>query len=845
MGMADNLKNIINRQKEVLSELETEQRALENNDLIKENAGLKEELEKLHTDFARVSSNATMLADENNGLKNALYEQIYNEKIKLINTTAQKLDIYFRANINGELNKLTVLENNVKMKIDNIRDMLIKNNIDSKDDLYAKLEELSALLDRKVTEAHANATRMSSAFSQEESDEIEALKNEQITDEQIHAIANKNNLERFVGLNVLNAVGVFLLIIGAITLTRFTYFQLPDLLKGILLFALGGLLLAVGEFLNRKKPNVFSLGISAGGIGILYAALAASYFALHILDMYPAILVCVLITAGAFVLSSRYNSQTIAVFALLGGYLPMFSISSDIVAIYGAMFYFIALNLLALLISFNKKWRIASFVGLFLNIIGTYYICFDFLVTGDALEKVFTIVYVLFAFLIYSSIPIISSYRTKTKFRNSDIILLAINTFVSSLTMYRVFYRFEWQDFDGLLAVAFASIYLFLGRLIEKKFAKEERHIRMLFYLTGLAFVILIVPLQFGQAWLSLGWLVEGVSLVAYGVLTNEKKFRRVGIIISSLCLGAFVLFDCTSMEDSMFVYKYLAVTLGSMIILGTYMYKKMVQGKFAKNYKYFVLANMWLFSMYLILKKLWGIIHVNSEQPVYQVDYLLGAAAVVTTFLLAYTFARIKLLADLGTRILSILLYIMGILYLFFINTTVSPVANIYLRTGTPTLGITIIGTAILIVLGALSVLALNDIMKMIVQERRLGIEWYPIVISGYFVIILTQNLIAQFTLSFSSAAISIIYVLTALAWIIFGFMRRYSFIRKFGLGLAILSVIKLFLIDLASLTQGYKIITYFVLGITLIAISFVYQYFNKRLELREGMPIDVEKDS
>jgi uncharacterized membrane protein len=132
---------------------------------------------------------------------------------------------------------------------------------------------------------------------------------------------------------------------------------------------------------------------------------------------------------------------------------------------------------------------------------------------------------------------------------------------------------------------------------------------------------------------------------------------------------------------------------------------------------------------------------------------------------------------------------------------------------------------------------------MKMIVVERKMGIEWYPLIISGYFVVVLTQNLIAQFNLSFSNAAISIIYVLTALAWIIFGFARRYSFIRKFGLGLALLSVIKLFLIDLASLTEGSRIISYFVLGVILIAISFVYQYFNKRLELKEGVRADAEK--
>jgi len=54
-------------------------------------------------------------------------------------------------------------------------------------------------------------------------------------------------------------------------------------------------------------------------------------------------------------------------------------------------------------------------------------------------------------------------------------------------------------------------------------------------------------------------------------------------------------------------------------------------------------------------------------------------------------------------------------------------------------------------------------------------------------------------------------------------------------------LSVAKLFIIDLAFLTQGYRIVSYFVFGIILLAISFVYQYFNKKLEnICEVMPDD-----
>jgi hypothetical protein len=179
----------------------------------------------------------------------------------------------------------------------------------------------------------------------------------------------------------------------------------------------------------------------------------------------------------------------------------------------------------------------------------------------------------------------------------------------------------------------------------------------------------------------------------------------------------------------------------------------------------------------------------------------------------------------------------------MFINNGSLSPVASVYFSMATPKFGITLAGTLILALLGFLSVLSMLDVMKIIIIERKKGIEWLPLIVSGYFVILLSQNLIAQYNLSFSSAVISIIYALTALAWIIFGFVRRFVFIRRFGLVLAIFAVIKLFLIDLAGLAQGYRIASYFALGISLIGISFVYQYFSKRLELKEGISIHAEK--
>ncbi len=845
MELTENLKDIIAKQKEVLAQLETEYKILESSNTVQENARLKSELEKLKSDYQIAKSNVSTLEVENAAFKNALYEQIYNEKIKLVNTTEQRLNIFFKSSVEGEQNRLSAMENSVKSRIDSITSTLRHNNIDIKDEIYTKLDDLTLLLNQKVTEARTKINHVSTAFSQAEKDELESLKNEQITDEQMISVAKKNNVERFVGLNLLNAVGIFLIIVGVITAARYTYAQLPAMLKGIMMFVLGGLMLIAGELMNRKKSNIFSLGITAGGIGVLYVALATSFFGLKILGMYPAVAVCVLITGVAFILSIRYSSQVILSFALIGGYLPVFSIGSDSVLIYGVMLYFVALNLLALMVSFNKKWRVPSFIGLVLNIFGTLYICFSSVYNSNTsiAKQVIVILYAFFAFLIYTLIPIISTYRTKGKFKKADVALLAINTTFSSLIMYGVFYVFRIRDFEGVLAIIFASIYLLLGWFIEKGFANEEKNTQALFYITGLVFVVLVIPIQFGRAWLSLGWLAEGVCLATYGILYNDKAFRRAGIIISGLCLWAFLTFDCFFGINYLFAYKYLAISVGSLIILGAYIRKKMIASRFVTVYKYFTLINLWLYMLYIIRQLADMMYDIFGGNSSFSIDYLIAATAIIGTFALAYALPRIKILYDTGVKIISIVLYVLGILGLFLINSLGSPF-NKYALT-TTTLGTTLLGTMLLVVVGLISLVAVRDLMKLIVTGRKLSVEWYPLIISGYFVLILTQNLITQYNLSFSSAVISIIYVLTALTWIVLGFTKRYSFIRRFGLGLAILSVIKLFLIDLSTLTQGYQIISYFVLGVTLVAISFVYQYFSKRLELKMEVRVDdVEKD-
>ena len=118
-------------------------------------------------------------------------------------------------------------------------------------------------------------------------------------------------------------------------------------------------------------------------------------------------------------------------------------------------------------------------------------------------------------------------------------------------------YSVDLKDFTGLLSLVLSIVYLSLGWFIEKNMKKEKK-VAVLFYITGLTSVILIIPFQFGKVWLTLGWLVEGIAILSYGIYKELKGFKKAGTVISLLCLWSFLFFDLINYYDSLFTFKYM-----------------------------------------------------------------------------------------------------------------------------------------------------------------------------------------------------------------------------------------------------------------------------------------------
>jgi len=131
--MTNNLKIILAKQKEIITSLENEIAGIEANDLVKENQKLKEELAKLKSSLEKEKIENEKLSKENKNLRNILYEQFYNEKISLLNSAEKRMDVYYRAHVEGEINRLTRFELSVKRRIDEMTKVLRANRVSLQD----------------------------------------------------------------------------------------------------------------------------------------------------------------------------------------------------------------------------------------------------------------------------------------------------------------------------------------------------------------------------------------------------------------------------------------------------------------------------------------------------------------------------------------------------------------------------------------------------------------------------------------------------------------------------------------------------------------------------------------
>jgi hypothetical protein len=123
------------------------------------------------------------------------------------------------------------------------------------------------------------------------------------------------------------------------------------------------------------------------------------------------------------------------------------------------------------------------------------------------------------------------------------------------------------------------------------------------------------------------------------------------------------------------------------------------------------------------------------------------------------------------------------------------------------------------------------RDLLMTLIRREFKNIELYSTILGVYLLGILTAFLSIQFRLGDVALVFSLMYLLLAISYIMYGFRNKYVYIRRMGLGLTLFSTGKMLLYDLSYLTTGSKIIAYFCFGLLLLAISYIYQRVSSKM--------------
>jgi len=450
----------------------------------------------------------------------------------------------------------------------------------------------------------------------------------------------KINKENWVGIKLFNRVGALLIIIGAIATAVLD--TVDPILRTAILFAFALAVVVGGEIMNRKKTTTASIGVSATGVALVYVAIAASYFGLETIGMYTALIATVLATAIGIILATRYKSQVIGCFALIGGYLPIFVLDPvDNPLVIGLVVYFVVLSAFSLVLALHRKWSGMNIVGFVLTVIGASYI-------GWLANSTTALVYACFAFLLYTAIPLIAAYRTKEKFGNVDFCLVILNMFISPIVIFLIANRLDIQHLHAYLCLAFAIIYAGLAMWVKRAF--ERKSMQILFALAAIAFCVLFVPFYFEQRWFAIAWLVQATLLACFGILAKAKVAEISGLSILAIAAYAFgIEFGIAGAVSTL---NYTFFTAGTLAIFGCYIAKARQQSGFGQVYKILAFVNLLIFAVYVMLS------YIEFDT--------VGTLVVLAAFALSYIFAKVPVWKDGSTLVLANVIHFAGLFWLW-----------------------------------------------------------------------------------------------------------------------------------------------------------------------------------
>jgi uncharacterized membrane protein len=304
----------------------------------------------------------------------------------------------------------------------------------------------------------------------------------------------------------------------------------------IILGLLGGIsLLGAGEYFESKKYHSYARVFTGGGLAILYFSLYAARNLYQMIGVTPTFISMLFVTLAAGFFAVRYNSQIVAFYSIIGGFVTPFLIGAAGVDRIGLLWYMAILNLGIFGLAFFKKWRILNFVAFAFTAI-IYLATYERFHSVEPLSS--SLGFLTFYFLIFAFAAFLYNIIYRFPALKEDIYLILGNAFYYYGFSYFLL-KPDYENLLGLFTFGLAIFYLILAYLAFSR-NPQDKFLPLVLLGTCVAFVTTGIWVQFEQYWITIFWTLEALVLLWVGF--QIKDFAERAYSTRILALAIFIL---------------------------------------------------------------------------------------------------------------------------------------------------------------------------------------------------------------------------------------------------------------------------------------------------------------
>lgn len=343
--------------------------------------------------------------------------------------------------------------------------------------------------------------------------------------------------EDFIGTNLMNKIGIAILVIGIGFGVKYSIdHELMGPITRVILGYFAAIILIGLAIRIKKKHANFSAVLLSGGMAVLYFNTYAAYETYALIPQTMAFALMVVFTAFTVFAAIQYNIEVIGIIGLVGAYGVPFLLSDGSGRVIVLFSYMTIINAGILALAFRKYWKKLYYFAFTLTwlIYGAWHLDRydenEHLTISLAFAAIFFITFYI-TFLSYKLVR-------KEPLNKLDLFFMLLNSFVFYGFGYATIdYADGGDEFLGLFTLATALIHFIACVIIYK----QQSQFKDIFYLVAgmvLVFLTLAVPVQLEGTWVTIVWAAEASLLFRIG---RTKQFVVYERLSYPLVLLAFV----------------------------------------------------------------------------------------------------------------------------------------------------------------------------------------------------------------------------------------------------------------------------------------------------------------